>query len=216
MIVCIEGGDGVGKTTQCKMLAERLKAKLWKFPNTSGDSPTGKLIYEHLKREWSAQLADEGLGSRDGMREAYLNALVFQALQLANRMEVVNQLLDDASRGHVVIDRYWPSGFAYGMADGLDGEYLIRLHRWLPQPDLFILLDGEPDLLLERRPEASDRYEADQQYQGRVSRFYRQLWNQMGGPRWQVVNAAQPLETVTASIYGVIAVARSEFGLGKA
>jgi len=209
MIIVLEGVDGVGKTTQSKLLAERLKAKLWKFPNTNGGSPTGKLIYEHLRREWwvgakleSAQLAlDE--------------ALVFQALQLANRMEVANQLLDDASRGHVVIDRYWPSGFAYGMAEGLDGEYLIRLHRWLPQPDLFILLDGEPGLLRERRPERGDRYEADPPYLERVSRFYRQLWHQMGGPKWQMVDAAQSCEAVTASIYGVVAVARSEFGLGK-
>lgn len=210
MIVCLEGIDGTGKTTQCKLLAERLKAKLWKFPNVRGDSPTGKLIYENLKKEWWVD------AKREPAQLALDEALIFQALQVANRMEVANQLLDDASRGHVVIDRYWPSGFAYGTADGLDGEYLIRLHRWLPQPDLFILLDGDPDLLHARRPGSGDRYEADQHYLRRVARFYRQLWHQMGGPKWQTVDAAQSLETVTASIMGVVALARTEFGLGKA
>ena len=212
MIICIEGLDGVGKTTQCKLLAERLKAKLWKFPNTS-DSPTGNLIYKWLDREWQTVAnANAPGGKREDERR---EALVFQALQLANRMEVAHQLLEDASRGHVVIDRYWPSGYAYGQADGLDGEYLIKLHRWLPQPDLFILLDGDPDLL-DRRPGVKDRYEANPEHLRKVGRFYRQLWQQMGGARWQVVDAAQPLDAVTASVMGVVAVARSEFGLGQA
>jgi dTMP kinase len=210
MMICLEGIDGVGKSTQCRLLAERLKGKLWKFPNVTGGSPTGKLIYEHLKKEWWLD------SKREPAQLAVDEALIFQALQVANRMEVANQILDDASRGHVVFDRYWPSSYAYGSADGLDGEYLQRLHRWLPQPDLFILLDGDPALLGERRPGEGDRYEADQQYLQRVARFYRQLWKQGSTPRWQMVDASQSLEAVTASIMGVVAVARAEFGLGQA
>lgn len=205
VIIAVEGLDGSGKTTQVARLAERLRAKLWKFPNK--DTPTGKLIYEHLAGNWSAQRCDEGLASRAS--EAALDALVFQALQVANRMEVASQLFEDASRGHVVLDRYWPSGFAYGKADGLDGRYLVRLHQWLPQPDLFILLDSSPALLAERRPEARDRYERDASHLETVAQNYRELWKEMafnhGSERWAVVNAAAGLEEVSAAIERAVA-----------
>lgn len=200
MIIAVEGLDGSGKTTQVARLADRLRAKLWKFPNK--DSPTGRLIYEHLAGTWQARSNPEsGLGLVD--------PLVFQALQVANRMEVASQLFEDASRGHVVLDRYWPSGFAYGKADGLDGRYLVRLHQWLPQPDLFILLDSSPALLAARRPEARDRYERDASHLETVAQNYRELWKEMsftyGSERWAVVNAAAGLEEVSGAIERAVA-----------
>jgi dTMP kinase len=205
-IVCIEGLDGSGKTTQCAILAGRLRAKLWKFPNK--DSPTGKLIYEHLAGTWSTHSEDDVQKGIDVAREKHIDALVFQALQVANRMEVASQLFEDAAAGNVVMDRYWPSGYAYGKADGLDGEYLIGLHRWLPQPDLFILLDSTPELLAKRRPEARDRYERNAEHLWQVANNYRELWKQMaheGSPdRWVIVSKTG-LEEVTHEIASAVA-----------
>lgn len=213
MIVCIEGLDGLGKSTQCALLAARLKAKLWKFPNK--DTPTGKLIYEHLEGKWctwtTTTVDSTGLRTAGTTGPALRDALVFQALQVANRMEVATELMRDASTGNVVMDRYWPSGYAYGKADGLDGEYLINLHRWLPQPDVFILLDGDPDTSAYRRPERRDRYEKDALHLQKVTENYRELWgrNRKAEPRrWRVVNARQTVEEVSADINAIVAAYR--------
>lgn len=209
MIACIEGLDGLGKSTQCALLAARLKAKLWKFPNK--DTPTGKLIYEHLERKWEVTTEYYTPRGSNTVSEEIADALVFQALQVANRMEVATELMRDASTGNVVMDRYWPSGYAYGKADGLDGEYLINLHRWLPQPDVFILLDGDPDTSAYRRPERRDRYEKDALHLQKVTENYRELWgrNRKAEPRrWRVVNARQTVEEVSADINAIVAAYR--------
>src|SRR5258708_5633918 len=123
MITCLEGIDSAGKHTMSCRLAKETGAKVYSFPNYS--TPMGKLIKAHLERKWFACVAH---ASEWSQREAAnLDAKVFQAVQLANRMEVAEQILADALRQNIVFDRYWPSGYAYGMADGLDGDYLVGL-----------------------------------------------------------------------------------------
>jgi len=173
---------------------KRLNARLWKFPNR--ETLTGKLIYEHLEEKWRVQLGDVG---PDQPREDMTDAVVFQALQLANRMEVATDIFQAAAKGNVVFDRYWPSGYAYGLADGLDGDYLVNLHRWLPQPDLFILLDIDPEDSSRRRPERRDRYESREGLMAQVLRNYHSLWAKGAPPRWAVVNARGTV-TETASL----------------
>jgi len=198
MMVCIEGVDGCGKSTQASLLTKYLNARFFKFPNK--DSPTGQLIYSNLEGEWS--ILRPGFKSPEP-----INALVFQSLQIANRMELAVELSKLKSK-NVVLDRYWPSGYAYGMADGLDGQYLIDLHEYLPQPDLFLLLDIEPDDSTERRSERRDRYEKDPLLIRQVIMNYRKLWQDMGQKRpaeWVVINARKSKEETTSAINQAIA-----------
>lgn len=172
MIICFEGIDGTGKTTQAKRLAETLGATYWKFP--VADSPTGRLIYTHLRKDWSARFPGGGFA-----REA--DAMAFQALQTVNRLEVAPILLQEAARGHVVIDRYWGSAYAYGVADGLDAAWLSYIHAGLPQPDLWILLEADVETTSQRvgkRAGGRDRYEANLPHQVKVAEAYAQLWHE--------------------------------------
>ncbi len=224
MIVCLEGLDGCGKSTQARLLAERLRARRWKFPDRS--TPTGQLLYAHLERhlrvDWQVPIDRHGdlssdkvaalMERHDAFRSAVpeADALVFQALQLANRMEAAGAIFDAAARGNVVFDRYWPSGYAYGKADGLDGEYLIGLHQWLPQPDLFLLLEVPADAAAERLAArgGADRYEADLPKLRQVAACYRELWLSMARQRpdrWRVLDAAGPAEDVAASVEQAVA-----------
>lgn len=204
MIIAIEGCDAAGKHTQAARLARRLDAGVLAFPDYA--TPTGHLIEGHLKRYWSAQPdesreAVESVGMVTGMDGQLirigdvdaLNALVFQALQLANRMEhAVTIEKARAMENHLVLDRYWPSGWVYGSADGLDGDWLLKIHEHLPQPDLFILLDIPPEHSAVRRPERRDRLEEQAGLMERVGVLYRQLWRHMaeehGQLRWAVVD----------------------------
>lgn len=198
MIVCLEGPDACGKGTQAQLLTQRLNARLWKFPNR--ETATGRLIYEHLEGKWWID------SKREPAELARDEALVFQALQIANRMEVATEIFQAAAKGNVVFDRYWPSGYAYGRADGLDGEYLINLHRWLPQADLYLLLDIDPADSVRRRPERRDRYENQEGLMERVLQHYHELWAQHANEvRWAVINARGTVEETAALINAVVA-----------
>lgn len=209
MIICLEGIDAAGKGTHTALLAERMSAKLWKFPNR--ETQTGKLIYQHLEERWWLDAnVGEGPDLRNGSLER-AEALVFQALQLANRMEVASEIFQAAAKGSVVFDRYWPAGYAYGRAEGLDGEYLINLHRWLPQPDLFILLDIDPSDSIQRRPERRDRYEKQEGLLGTVAGHYRELWvrQRHEAPlRWVTVDARGSHEDTASQIHRAVAALR--------
>lgn len=203
MFICFEGVDASGKATQSKLLAETMSAKLFSFPDYS--TPMGHLILGHLKRYWRAESVDRsGIWCRllhwlrryrlpVSMDTANLNALMFQALQLANRMEHAMAIEHAMAVSNVVTDRYWPSGWVYGGADGLDTNYLLSIHEHLPQPDLFLLLDISPELSAKRRPERRDRYEAQAGLMEEVSHRYRGLWANMireqGRRHWVVIDA---------------------------
>lgn len=222
MIVCLEGIDACGKGTHAALLTARMNAKLWKFPNK--ETPTGKLIYAHLAGFWAVEENESGIW-KQGWHSAeekqryelastlawppssgHTDALVFQALQLANRMEVASELFQAAAKGNVVFDRYWPSGYAYGKTDGLDPEYLVNLHRWLPQPDLFVLLDIDPRDSVKRRPERRDRYENKAGLMHQVALNYLELWSQHAGEaRWVVVNARGSKEETAGQINEAVA-----------
>ncbi len=206
MFIAIEGPDGCGKSSHAARLKDRLKAKFFKFPNK--DTPSGRLIYENLGGGWytSSTMKTDGVDENPAynwpdtpgnVREA----LVFQSLQLLNRMELAEEIIRAEMAGDLVLDRYWPSGYAYGKADGLDGEYLINIHKQLPQPDLFILLDIDIQDSVSRRPERRDRYEANLAFMEKVMRNYRELWARSLFPgEWAVVDARGTPEQTASRI----------------
>lgn len=216
MLICLEGMDGSGKSTQAERLYKRLGGHLVRFP--SYDTLMGHLIEGHLKFYWSA------LPDRPNIAEAnakpldtvMLNAAVFQALQLANRMEHASTLARYRAQGiDVVLDRYWPSGWVYGSADGLDEAWLLNIHRELPQPHLFILLDVPHGESSARRPERRDRYEARPALMERVGTLYRQLWRLMahrhGSDTWAVINGTASVEEVSVKIWEAVKRARKVY-----
>lgn len=206
MIVCLEGVDACGKGTQAALLVERLNARLWKFPDRR--TLTGEIIYEHLEGKWSVT------PSNSSRNEALLEPLAFQALQLANRMEVATEIFQAAAKGNVVFDRYWPSGYAYGKTDGLDGEYLVNLHRWLPQPDLFLLLDIDLEHSVGRRPERRDRYEKRGDAMRQVIDNYRELWRKQRAEaplKWVTIDARGAKEETARQINEAVASLRARF-----
>lgn len=168
-IIAIEGLDASGKATHSKLLAERLRGTRFSFPNY--ESPTGKAILGHLKKEWTA--VDYYGGQAD------CDALVFQSLQIANRLELVPQILEAATKGPVVFDRYWASGVVYGSLDGLESNWLEKVQA-LPMPpaDVQILLDIDVEESFKRRPERRDRYELDREFLEKVRAAYLALFKE--------------------------------------
>ncbi len=195
MIICLEGLDASGKQTQSKLLAESLNATLFSFP--AYDAPFGAEIRGHLKRDWSS------VGPEAPDKRAKLDAMVFQCVQLANKAAVAPDILAAAAKGHVVLDRYWPSACVYAVEDGFtDVELLIKMHQVLPQPDMFILLDvpmEEVQRRLEARAREKDRYELQPlaTVAARLER-YRRLWLHAG---WKIVDGTGTRDEVARRLY---------------
>jgi len=197
IFTCLEGIDASGKLTQAKLLAERMKAKLFSFPDYT--TPMGKILKQHLLNKWSAVSVGEDI--------ELLDPMVFQAVQLANRMEHAQEIAEHLANGiPVVADRYTPSGMVYGGSDGLDADYLERIHRWLPIPNVHILVDIDPEQSAQRRPERRDRYEEQEGLMEDVTERYRNLWQEMSsrGYRWVVVDGRGSVGDVHKAILEVV------------
>jgi dTMP kinase len=201
MIIALEGIDACGKATQSRRLADRLKAKLIVFPNDA--TPVGNLL--------SGLLFDDSV--RDAQREAPTDPLLIQALHFVNKMESVDAILEGGrldSSGfyqHVVLDRYWMSSYAYGVAESIDPAWLLSLNRHLPQPDLAILIDVDEADSLARRPQRRDMFEARPDFLPRVAEHYRELWAARMGERgygWRVVDGRQPVDAVEQAIFAAV------------
>lgn len=159
-LVAIEGIDAAGKATQSKMLARALDkaggtdvlrpyARVFSFPHYS--SSTGQLLRQHLTGEWNCV----GSISTDGwQREAQekREMLLRQALMTVNRYEQQSIIRYNLQHTHVILDRWWMSSLAYGVAEGLDRDWIVEVSRELLQPDLWVLIDIPPTLGAARRP----------------------------------------------------------------
>ena len=188
LLIAFEGLDQSGKQTQ----AERLKAEVERRGRTGVmlDFPS----YEtHIGKE-----IDEGLhGGRDYGPD------VMQLLYVANRYEKKPQIERMLAEGTIVVcDRYLASSIAYGEAHGLDGDWLRDIQRYLPPPNLTILLDIAPETAAGRKTTNRDKYERDLALLSRVRESYRRQarakdWLQLDGERDKDLVAADVLTAVS-------------------
>ncbi len=187
MLIALEGLDQSGKETQARLLRDRIraagyKARVASFPDYG--TPIGEEIARALQ------------GERDYGPE------VMQLLYIANRYERRPDLDRWQAAGIALLcDRYVASSVAYGEAHGLDPAWLGELQRFLPQPDLNILLDIAPATALSRKAVGRDRYEDDLALQARVRDSYLRLAQQ---PGWLRVDGERPVPEVAAAIAAAV------------
>jgi len=183
LIVAFEGLDQSGKQTQ----AERLKAAA----ELRGRSSVllGFPAYEtHIGREIHAGLHGGRAYGPD----------VMQLLYIANRYEKKPEIEALKASGAVVVcDRYLASSIAYGEAQGLDPAWLLETQRFLPQPDLTILLDIAPEIAAGRKTANRDKYERDLALLSRVRASYRRQADAGG---WIVVDGGRAKDAVFADV----------------
>lgn len=196
-LILIEGLDRSGKSSQAKILEERLrKSKLVKFPERS--TKVGAIINEYLTRS-DFQLSDQ---------TAHL-------LFSANRWELSSQILEWLHEGFfVVLDRYIYSGVAYSLAKlraGLstspemcDVNWLFGPDRGLPEPDATIFLTLPIEVLCERKGWGEERYE-DKVFQQMVKECYIQLLHSRHDPSIFIVDVESlGIDEVATKIWEIL------------
>ena len=166
----VEGGDGAGKTTLAKSLAESLTASGHSVRLTF--EPGGTLLGTRLR----ALVLDPQLEMSD-----WVETWLF----LAARTSHVHDVLFPALKvGELVVsDRFTDSTLAYqGYGRGLDLDRLRRLNAEATEglvPDLTLLLDISPEAGLARtraRSSEGDRIgDADLAFHSRVNAGFRSL-----------------------------------------
>lgn len=186
LLIAFEGLDQSGKQTQAELLRDRLSAegrtvRLLSFPD-----------YETV------------IGSEIGRAlrgERHYTPDVMQLLYVANRYEWKEEIAGARDRGAIVVcDRYLASSVAYGEAQGLDPEWLVAIQRYLPQPDLTILLDIPPDVSARRKRDGRDRYEQDHALLARV----RDSYLRQAAAGWVRIEADRGRDAIGADVWAAV------------
>lgn len=188
--IAFEGGEACGKSTQARVLADRLGAVLTREPG-------GTAVGERVR----SLLLDPGSGALDARTEALLMA----AARAQHVAEVVAPAL--AAGRTVVTDRFTHSSLAYqGYGRGLPLDEVRFLSEWATAglwPDAVILLDL-PAAEAERRRGRPDRFESESpEFHRRVEEGFRSL-AAADPARWRVVDASGSIESVAARVWSAL------------
>lgn len=188
LLISFEGLDQSGKQTQAETLRDHVTllgrdCRLLAFPDygTAIGGEISKAL--HGEREYAAD--------------------VMQLLYVANRYEMRPAIEAWLASGVVLLcDRYVASSIAYGEAQGLDAAWLAEIQRFLPQPDVTILLDIAPETAVRRKSTGRDRYERDLALLSRVRESYRR---QAAAPSWRRLDGERPKAAVSADVLAAVA-----------
>ena len=187
LLIAFEGLDQSGKQTQTELLRDRLTdrgrdVRLLSFPDY------GTVIGAEIGRA----LRGERPYGPDAM----------QLLYVANRYEWKQRMVDARTTGTILLcDRYLASSVAYGEAQGLDAAWLVEIQRYLPQPDVTILLDMSPDESARRKSAGRDKYERDLALLARV----RDSYLRQAASGWVRIDADLARDAIAAEVFAAVA-----------
>ncbi|WP_294537591.1 dTMP kinase [uncultured Rhodoblastus sp.] len=203
--ITFEGGEGAGKTTQIRLLAERLRQMA---PDARREvvvtrEPGGTPLAEKLR----AVILSGGARQLGPLGEA----LLFSAA----RIDHIDRIIGPALRrgAFVLCDRFADSTLAYqGAKGGVDAGLLKAMEKvalGALAPDLTFILDLPPEMGLERARRRRGADEADR-FEGEDLSFHAQLRERFLAiaeaepQRCRVIAAAMPPEKVAAQIWRAV------------
>lgn len=193
LFVAFEGVEGVGKSTQASLLAQRIRSELQREVVLTRE-PGGTVLAERLRE---LVLSDNG-GPIDERTEALIMA--------AARASHVSQLILPSMRDgrYVICDRFAGSYLAYqGFGRGLDLDVLKMITHFASfaiEPDLTFLLEIEPAVAMERKGVVRDRIETESaEFFARVSKGYSEL---ALSDSWISLDGSLPVTELHEEIFG--------------
>ena len=198
--IVLEGIDGAGTTTQCGLLAKRLRQEGVSVRTTRepSDGPVGTTIRQIL----AGRIVGAG-GRAPGWATM---ALLFAA----DRMDHVEAEIEPflAQGGVIISDRYDASSLAYqSVSSGRGGESTVEWIRTLNKnarrPDVTIVLDVPAEVAVTRREargDAAQLYEQNE-LQRALCVFYKDLQRHIPKDRVVVVDGAGTVEATAEKVY---------------
>ncbi len=196
--ITLEGGEGVGKSTNLEFVADILRraGKSVDLTREPGGTPLAERV-----RALVVDHADEP------MPPAAELLLMFAARSI----HLENRIRPALARGDwVVCDRFTDATYAYqGGGRGADPSWIADLERRVQgalRPDVTILLDADPAVGLARAGArgAADRFEAERLAFFRDVRAVYLERAEADPGRFRVIDAGRPLDDVQADIATVV------------
>jgi dTMP kinase len=197
LLLVFEGLDGAGKTTQIRLLDERLRCQGYDVV----------CLKEPTEGPWGQKLrhlAQYG-------REQVSPAVELEWFLQDRREDVAQNIRPALARGQIVLlDRYYFSTMAYqGALHGDLEEIRARNEAFAPPPDLVLLLDIPPEIGLQR---------VRQREAGALSHFERlsyltrvaAIFAAMQFPFLRRIDASQSTATVQEHIWQAVAACLAE------
>jgi dTMP kinase len=199
-LLTLEGGEGAGKSTQARLLAEWLGQKGISVALTR--EPGGTPSAEDIRN----LLVTGAVGRWDSLTETLLH-------YAARREHMARFVLPALDAGQwIICDRFIDSTTAYqGYGQGIDLGIIAALRKTVLgafTPDLTLILDVSPETRRARtaaRPGNEDRYERmNEAFHDRVRAGFHAI-AAAEPERCAVIAADQEIEAVSAAIKAVIA-----------
>ena len=194
VLVNLEGIDGCGKSTQSKLLREKLEEKGEKV----------LILKEPTKRPHGQKLWDVLHGKRKASNEEILELFVLDRKQHVE--EKIQPALDDGTV--ILMDRYYYSSMAYQVAGGIDVEEIREKHVFAPRPDVVLIFDLPVSVALERVKGHSDadEFEKDEHLE-KVREAYLDLEND---PLVRIVDATGTPEEIFEDVWRLVSEVRND------
>lgn len=198
LFVTVEGGEGVGKSTNIAFLAEQLQQAGISFQLTR--EPGGTPLAEDI-RKLLLQPREESVAETTEL-----------LLMFAARAQHIAEVIEPALlRGDwVICDRFTDATFAYqGGGRGIDRAKIADLEQWVQgdlRPDYTLLLDAPVSVGMERANKRGelDRFEQEQlQFFENVRNTYLSMAAQHS-QRYRVIDASQSLPQVQSALAELI------------
>lgn len=179
-LVCVEGIDGSGKSTQLALLRDWLKS-------------TGQDV---IFTEWNSS-ALISQTTKLAKKKNLLSPRTFSLLHAVDFADRFKQVIAPALKaGFIVLaDRYAYTAFARDVARGVDPNWVRKVYDFAIKPDLAVYFDIDPKSSMERicfnrTPKfyeagmdlklSNDPYESYMIFQGRVIKEYQKMVDEFG------------------------------------
>ena len=187
MLICIEGIDASGKTTQAKLLVKNLNERGYEAVYTS--EPTKGFFGQILRQK--ILYGNERV-------PAVVEALFFALDRLEHVEKEIKPALEKEKI--VVSDRYLYSSIAYQGAAGLDPAWIEEINRWAIKPDLAIYLDVPAEVVIKRLKRKRSVMETLEN-QRRVRKVYLRLVKE---GMLLLVDGNRPIEEIEREILEIV------------
>ena len=184
LLICFEGLDKSGKSTQTMSLMNALGAlgidsEVIRFPDRSTE--IGEVINKYLKRQ--IEMPSEAIH------------LLFSANRWEHHELILKKMIQEHM--YIITDRYAYSGVAYTGAKGKHSlEYLKRPDIGLVRPDIVFYLDVQPDQAKNRGGDYGSELYEHEEFQKKVGENFKLLKED----NWIVIDALQSKEEVAERI----------------
>jgi len=186
-LITIYGINNVGKSTQAKLLVEKLEleghqVKFLKYP-IYDLAPTGPFLNSVLRGEGGQKISEDEL----------------QLWFILNRYQFEPELKKYLHDGYTVVaEDYVGTGIAWGTAKGLPQEWLEEANKFLLKEDLSIFIDGERD------PRVIEKIHLHEQNPELMIKCADVLKNMSKKFHWKVVERKKTIEETAGEILRVV------------